>query len=766
MADQIDFSGVQQAATSLAAALGRVTGQASGAGSAISSAGSQFSGSLKGVGQGMAQLRSEIDKGRVGYAQAGNSLRVLQSDFSVLSAEAQRSAAGQRIASEQTKMSGELLRRGVSEIAADLTKAGIGAALDYFKNQFFSAIKSIQDNVGGVQMAFNLQNRAIQDQITVLEALSQGSSVAAVALAAIPGSLGKFGAVTAGAIAAMSGYDAKLKKINAEGLAANQTELAKLIPTFKQVTDSGILMAGGLTDIRRFAGTAGMDVKEFGNLLTHNAKTLANFGGSAADGAKKFSYVSEAMTPFRKALNNLGISAQDQAQGAIDYMEMQQRSGKLQTMTAAEVAKGTASYLGNMKAMSALTGEDVKSQQARIKAASEQAGVQAALAEGGAEMEEKFKNLVGRFPGYEKEIGQLLTVGEVTDPLLATMLAGNAELDQALRTGVDNVKNNNVKAADAARENDERIKRDGAAMAANAREQQKTFGTINAATGAMGEQAALANRNFKFGQQGAEAQAKGVKAGVDQVADLATTTDVLTRETSNAATAYQNFTKRFTAETQASVEKFATKGSPVLGTKGLTDTIKEGQGRVATGMDLSTKLPPAISGNVGDRLGSIAEMLAKPIGVFSEAVEKFKNIKIRDMFKFAEGGVVDGPTMGLVGEAGPEAIIPLSGGRSVPVSFQGAEKMFAGALAAQKDKSGVGAAPSGDIAASVAAAVESAMSGPNGFGKSIGELKTQMAESSQQQTGVLQQQIEKLDALVTAMQDSADSNRRIANEMA
>jgi hypothetical protein len=58
------------------------------------------------------------------------------------------------------------------------------------------------------------------------------------------------------------------------------------------------------------------------------------------------------------------------------------------------------------------------------------------------------------------------------------------------------------------------------------------------------------------------------------------------------------------------------------------------------------------------------------------------------------------------------------------------------------------------------------MSGPNGFGKSIGELKTQVADSGQQQAGILQQQIEKLDALVTAMQDSADSNRRIANEMA
>ena len=41
-----------------------------------------------------------------------------------------------------------------------------------------------------------------------------------------------------------------------------------------------------------------------------------------------------------------------------------------------------------------------------------------------------------------------------------------------------------------------------------------------------------------------------------------------------------------------------------------------------------------------------------------------------DMKMFAEGGVVHGPTLGMVGEAGPEAIIPLKGG-NVPVKMTG-----------------------------------------------------------------------------------------------
>lgn len=43
------------------------------------------------------------------------------------------------------------------------------------------------------------------------------------------------------------------------------------------------------------------------------------------------------------------------------------------------------------------------------------------------------------------------------------------------------------------------------------------------------------------------------------------------------------------------------------------------------------------------------------------------------MFPMAEGGIVTGPTPALIGEAGPEAVIPLSGG-AVPVRFEGGGK--------------------------------------------------------------------------------------------
>lgn len=762
MAEPIDLSAVQQATAQLSAALGRVTGQATAAGGAMSSAGSQFSGSLKNVGRGMAQLRSEMDKGRVGYGQAGQALRGLQSSFDGLTAEAQKSAAGQRIAAEQTRMSGELLRRGVGEIAADLAKAGIGAALEYFKNQFFTAAKGIQDNVGGMQFAFNLQNRAIEDQVTMLDQLSKGAGAAAAALALIPGPWAKAGAIMAGTTSVIAGMSAATQKLVGGGVQLLQTEMIKTQSAFRAITASGALLSGGMEEVRKYSAVAGMDVKEFGSMVSQNSKSMVQFGGSVGDGMKKFSIVSGEMGKYRAGLLNLGISTQEQSQATIDYMALQQQSGKLQNMSAAEVAKGTAQYLGNMKAMSALTGEDVKSQQARVKAAAEEAGVQAALAEGGAEMDQKFRDLVARFPGYEKEIGQLMTVGEITDPVRATMLASNAELDAVLRKGVENIKDNNINAKAAAEERDATMKRDGAAIAANAREQQKTFGLISSATGQMGEQAALANRNFALGQQGAEQQAKGTKSGLQQVADLVTTTDALTNASSESAKAFADASKTIYTTVKPYLEKFVKEGPP--GGKGLVRTTQEGISAAVTGVK--------VAGNIGDKAdvkGNL-DRLPSVLDSLTAAITSLVGVLPRKPGS-AEGGIVEGSKEGFFSLThGREAIIPLPSGESIPVNLQGAEKMFAGEMAAQREKQAAVAAPAAastpDIAASVAAAIESAMSGPNGFGKAIGELKTQVADSGQQQTGVLQQQIEKLDALVTAMQDSADSNRRIANEMA
>jgi len=86
-----------------------------------------------------------------------------------------------------------------------------------------------------------------------------------------------------------------------------------------------------------------------------------------------------------------------------------------------------------------------------------------------------------------------------------------------------------------------------------------------------------------------------------------------------------------------------------------TDYIRRQTDRIASGMgDFQT------GAGGGPRLAVINE----------QVLQELKNIKDGlDKPKMAEGGITDGPS--IAGEAGPEAVVPLSGGRVIPVEMVG-----------------------------------------------------------------------------------------------
>ena len=768
MADPIDLSAVQAAATQLAQSLGRVTGSASAAGSAISSFSSQYTGNIKNVGRGMAQLRTEMDKGRVGFSQAGQSLRYLQSSFDELDAATKSSAAGQRIAAEQQKMSSQLLRQGVGEIAADLTKAGIGAALEYFKNQLFTAAKGIQENVGGMQLAFNLQNRAVTDQIAILEALSQGASQAATALAMIPGPWGKAAAVATATVGALAGLDAKVKKVALEGTQILQVELAKTDAAFKVMTSSGVLFSNGMTEMREYSARAGLDLKDFSSIVANNTTSLAKFGGSMTDGVKKFSRVSEAMAPYRTGLLKLGVSTQEQSQATIEYMDILQQSGQLEGKSAAEIAKGTSSYLTNLKAVSAFTGEDSKKAAARAKEASNQLAAQKKLNDMGAGAAERFQAGIRSAPEFLQKAMQQSLVGDgaITDPETAQALAQVPAAQELMERTMANVRDTSLTQEEVSKRYQEDLKALGPAMKEQALAAGDSVGVANAMNGSMGGLTKMLEGLADTGRKGSSAMARDSESTTDSVEKLKNTTDVLANETSKAASAFATAASKLNTEITPMLTKFAKEGTPVTGGKGIVQSVQEGAGMAIAGAKFAGKSKEDLARTT---IKGGEDALLSVLTSLKDAINRLVGVMPRRPGE-AEGGIVNGPASGYLSLThGREAVIPLPSGESVPVNIQGAEKMFAGEMAAQREKQQVGSPPPTagvDVASSVASAMESALTGPAGFGKAIGELKNQIAESGQQQTGILQQQIEKLDALVTAMQDSADSNRRIANEMA
>lgn len=89
-------------------------------------------------------------------------------------------------------------------------------------------------------------------------------------------------------------------------------------------------------------------------------------------------------------------------------------------------------------------------------------------------------------------------------------------------------------------------------------------------------------------------------------------------------------------------------------------------GGAATGALLGTFLMPgvgtAVGGAIGGLLGTIGgEKLATKI---YDGISGFFGRRKKRKKKYADGGLISSPHMGLVGEAGPEMIIPLSRQRS------------------------------------------------------------------------------------------------------
>ena len=74
------------------------------------------------------------------------------------------------------------------------------------------------------------------------------------------------------------------------------------------------------------------------------------------------------------------------------------------------------------------------------------------------------------------------------------------------------------------------------------------------------------------------------------------------------------------------------------------------------GKSLGKAIANGIIDNVNKAVELVANIALGPVGkkLFPGGV------KIKDIPRLAEGGIVTGPTIAMVGEAGPEAVIPLS----------------------------------------------------------------------------------------------------------
>ena len=745
---------------------------------AINAAGARTKNSIQSVGQSMASLRMQMQRGTGSVTEYAQQLRVVSQRYDALDQRLKDSSAGQAMFVEQSRMSSQLIRQTMGELAGSVTKSGITIALEHFKNQFFTTVKSLQDNVGGTAAAFALTNNALNTQIKALEQMQSSLESATGVLALIPGMGRAFAGVTAvGSV--LAGLAKDMTKLQQEGVQVLQTEIIKSEIAFNAMTASGAQFVDGFGQMRRVTANLRLDLAELSKFVAANSEKMANFGGSVTGGLKRFESASKAITDTtRKELVKLGYSYEDQAQGMADYMEMMQQAGRLQQMSDEQIAKGTKDYLFNLRSISALTGEDAKRAQARAREASTQLAVQSKLQNMGAGAMERFRTGVANMePFMQKALQEAVAFdGTVVDQGLNQLFAMSPAREELFRRTQQDMMDQSLDATEVTRRYQQYVKELGPQMAKEASSLGDSVGAVNLATGGLGNLTKMLESTLELGLKGQADFNSKLPDVIEMTSKLATTQDQLRETTAAVQVEFKKYQAQLTEALTGAAAKFATEGVPYgpefLANKGMMKQLNDSFGLTVAGLD---KVGLVLE-NIPDSIREAAEIIKRDAGSFgldfwrelfksNENAARTGNTPNVEQMAMARGGVLRGPDSGYQAPVtfhGNEAVIPLGSGDTVAVDLRSPSGLIESAVQKAQAQAGLG----NKSTEAIQTALQTLFDSPNLMTRSMSELKQQLASDNQMSLSVIKQYTDKMDTLIAAINDNEDYLKRIADNTA
>lgn len=367
--------------------------------------------SVKTVQDNFKKLDADLKSGAKSFKNIGPELQELQKQISLETDGKKRASLQTELLSKSQQAMVSVLKDGAAQVAG-LAAQAFGS---YYKQQVMTGVRGIMGDGSPFQVAADLQTAAIDSSIKAAQGLAGVGTTVGTALMMIPtpatilaGTLTVLGSQLFGKLAGEAG---ELLKFQVE---VTSKAIEKTYKAFQQASSAGALFAGGISELRNTAISAGLSQQQFSAIIANNSEAMAEFGGNVGTGAKRLADVAKAGLGARQSLLNLGISIEDQVQGTAEFMAMLQRTGGLRGKTDQDLAKESEAYLTNLKAISAITGEDAKSAAARAKEAANQAAVRSKLSQMGPEATAKFAEIVKLFgKGNEKAAQDMFLFGEV-----------------------------------------------------------------------------------------------------------------------------------------------------------------------------------------------------------------------------------------------------------------------------------------------------------------------------------------------------------------
>lgn len=395
-------------------------------------------------------------------------------------------------------------------------------------------------------------------------------------------------------------------------------QLQATTKAFNQVGAAGLAGAEGMSGLRDQFQTAGIDLQTYTKVITGNSEALAAFGGTAADGAARFSKaLGRVNQDFGTQLMNMGLSFDAIAEQTASYIAMQSRLGRAQNMTQAQLAKGAFEYAKELDALAKLTGQQkdqiVKQQDAALSESRFRAKYDEMVARGQvgqAKAMLDFQTRVNRFsPALAQGLRDISTGFVNTEAAQALFISTGgkaAQIMQQLQAGTIN--------------------------------QEQAFAQLQAAT----QQSLPMQRSLAM----AVGDVAGVFPPFAQASDLAKTS---LAELGSVA---------------------RTQAQQMAGTDGLTGSAVAAQKAMMNFSIAVNQLATQALPQAGTAVGAFANVMTKAV----EAISKATNVKIQmPQQEYADGGIATGPKTGYAATLhGSEAVVPLPDGKTIPVEIKNA----------------------------------------------------------------------------------------------
>ena len=469
------------------------------------------------IKKSMDDLKKSINNGEVSAEELSDQLNTLRDQVNKTSDQSKKQALLEAKADLEAmnarNQANAALKDSLWNMAGVLT---VGAA-NAFKGATTKALSGAD--------AFEIAGSMMTAGVDLVNTANQGGANALKSFgSATAGAGGKMGLAGAAASVLGEGLSAAsvgLSELAKAGIGFMLAQTKQLIAGFQSMSSAGAIYSGGMLAMTNTALSANMTLEQFSKAVSANSVNLAKTGLGVAEASKRMAgAMQEGGKSARKGMFALGMGLEEQADAyAMTMATMAGPSGKLKSSNA-EVAEQTQEYAKNLKIISSLTGEDIKSKQEKIRQELDTLFMKQKLDEMEPKQRAKFRDMLDTMnDDQRRQLTERMKYNGViskdlgaAEALSSGFRSAGDKFYQAFRDGTASGEVGRKIQAESA----EQIKKD----AKNQREisianSEIAVGTSKVIAGAMTTSASMTEEGLKAAEEAANAQIAAGKQGKD-----------------------------------------------------------------------------------------------------------------------------------------------------------------------------------------------------------------------------------------------------------